>query len=1477
MADTKDPSGGSFIKAALTGAPLAVGAGVTVKNIIREGAHIPAYEGGLDRALRATRAISGDLRRIRLDKHLEFMNSNIDPRIARRSWMWAMESVDPLTRDSLLTFTRDISSLPPEDVVSSIEHTLRRNESQLVENVFRRFRTNVKALQVQSEILGAGIPEYVELTGRNLSQNIKTTMPESIQRGLAVIEQATGATAVPRGLTRKEWATEGLGVWNVTMQGAGVGDFTLRIPQEAGGMLVQGGSMQTRRIAPGVAIFDPATGKIEKLSRTEFFMREVSESIVPDIGGRLKTPYDVQRAIQQAEQRIFGTLETTPNVPGLARSAAQVEYELTRSQAFDIMVKGERELYAGAPQYMSTYRLPSEKEIGDAMLAGKFRGGIAPDAMARGRVSAFEWEKYSITPGAIEYGRRPEQIIRKFQLTQDSLARLASHDAERYARYRLYESEGERMAASMSIRPNLKTLYVDPKQHAATLKALEMGEGEALARKSLGGLLAFEELKTQKLIEVRADLLESQFKKPLVVGEVIGRTETGAPFIYKEGMNIIGGIEHKSPGVGNYISLQFMQESRFRHGDKLFGAAKAVALMRDEQSFYRGARKITHNSEMLRNLEIIANMDELKKNRSLHNRQIISALGEILASRRGAPTLNAPTTAAQMAFMESPATFARRWDRLATRGGVYRHKEFIGQAMKFAVSEIAVTPREFGAAFGAVPYVTEARIAATMAREAMPTMGARGLGTYLREMFRGTAGGAMAFTYGGPAALTGAGAMGSLEPRAFDIMQTAAWKTVGGDIPEEMIQRLAYTNPEQLAVHRELTRTLESFVGKVTPAVGAREYAPWATGGVFEAKRFESFVTEGGGWIKPGKGLPSIYVPGAAAMRALRPFETAGDTAVFTDLFNTYSDIAVTSSMMYEAPGGLSADEARKRMRTYANLIRKEWAPAGKGLGAITRGKVLGSRFLRGVSTTAAGAETAIQGAMVVGLSERTFTQMMEEMVESGLYDPDRLTAISEMFKAGDEVGGVLARHPFIGPFSMLPMRFKRVEGVAADQILLPELLAGVRARTANKKLTDYTIKLGPMVGMAGDKDADIYSAMLLGPDNESIIRKATMQTDHEFLHRYTEHQVRMQMFKASTAGAGAEMTTVAQMIAETQKLGTGQRWIAPLSLELSSFKTALTRHGRGRAAADARFLLEWLEQTPISAKHLTAEEAGAGGLESLMQSVTSSLRKRNAVRLQGHISDIVKNDSVAREMLTGNIHLDRGADEISRIMNVNISRNLAGVNLTGATGELMRTMGEFDASGGLRAYEQLAGRGSKIKFTEIPEMIARGAARAVTSTGKVFSEVSKAATTASNILGSLGRSVIRHHKAIGLGFAGSLALSAALSSPKDTIGPGARLIPNAKINMTRGKAAGRMRPETLMPGGQNLGQPTAPNLMRNQVVRIDTRSPSRQTHVRARTNYMVNTPGIAGQLAGMGSNVSVNLRDNRSTLHPHDIANRLL
>jgi hypothetical protein len=1472
MGDKKEKS--SLLSASVAASPLGVGIGVAARNALQSGAHVTSKTSSMMGSIGEFTASS--MPRVPTSGEIHnFMRRGIVGQpvrgdVARQAWEWAMMGIDPSTREGLLHYTRNINKMSGTEAIRAIGMTVDTNKSAIMGNIWRRFQTNAEMIEEQRNLHGV-VPSYQSIMAGRVTMPYQGDIPSEIGQGFQRIAKSLGGARYKvAGITRPELAGSNFAMFHTTFR-TGIGDLNISIPSIQAGSYFEGGTLQTKRIAPDVLVVGQ-TG-VRRFNRSAFFLKEVEESIIPDIGVRLKSSRDLNKAIKQLHTNVFGELEAVPAVAPGKRTAAQAQYETIRGQTIDVRMREKaRRLYSSSPEFMSVFRKPTDKELSELMTSETGRslnlgGGVGPKAMSEGRLSTKAWDKLDITGGPVEWGRRPEQAYRRFQLTQQATQYMRSH--ERMGKYKAYEVAAQRLSESNALGPSVKALYVNPESRAFAaggkaeiLERLAIGEGETAMRANLAKNLQFESLETIKLTNLRSDLLEQGFDK-LLPGEIIGTTERGIPFTFKKGMNITGLERFDSPGMGEFARMSYIQEHKFVHGSKVFGGAKAVTLLRQDDEFSKAARNLNRQST---GIDIIANMDELKKNKALHRRQMLTALSDFVSENM----YQGDKQALKALRNRDIQSLGKGFVKSATQAGTYDHSAFIKNLMTFAAKESGITAQQFGSVFGAVPHVLgEEEASQILSKTLLPHMSLEDYSLTRKHFFSGTATGITSLSFGGPA--IDVGGLGSLEPRAFEILGQPQFGATGQSLSKEFLSRMEHTSPEVLKTHRELGRTLGSFVGDIS---GPKPKTAFLASQGYDANRIQGMMDEGAFLIRPGKGQRDIYVPSAQALSdealgGLRGFETGSGKLTRGHIGQMYHDMAYNASQF--AQGEIDVDTYQQKMTQTAESLRKEWAPFGKGSGSVARGKMMGSTFLRGMSATKLGAKTAIREATSIGISQAAFDRMASDMGRMG-YD---VLKMKTAFEEGKKVGGMIWRHPQIGGYSMQYANLQLAPGAGPTDVVLPEIGANIQAQVG-EEVVEKRITLGPLVGLAGDKDADAYAIALVSPDREKEIRTMLSTADNEFTQRYTQHQVRMQLFKAKAASDDG-LTTIRKMAGDVEKLAAGQRWVGPLSVQLSTAKESLSTAGRGAAAADARALLEWLEQTPISAKHMSAEEAAGGGLSSMMESITSALETRNETRLKETVRSIVASDALSTEMLTKNVTLTSGADEISRIMNSNFDKNIKGIDIDSATKELMRTMSNHHANGGMRAYERLAGKGSRIKLTEIPEMLAKGAGYSEMLSQGTISKVARAFTASTNALGQVGRSIIKNHKTIGLGFAGSLALASVMSSPKETIGPGRGLVPNAKMNMGRGKAANRMSPEAIHPGGQSVGSPTPPNMLRSGQARIATGSPGRRVQVRAQAESFTNIESIIGQTTGLGAGSNVNLIDNRSSLLPHEIANKVL
>lgn len=1478
---------GSLLKAAVVGTPLAAGAGYSLYQSTQEFT-TAARESPVQRAARALDQIQSERPRpINPKAHIQWMNKQAKffagegAAIAKTAWEQAYSAADPLARKALGPLGETIKGMDAKDIHMALTQVMSDRPGDLAQSVYRRFYQNVQALTAQ-QFAGDATYTYKGVPDMGFGSAINAlTMDENIQQRIYNIEKRLGSlpgSTYQKFISRDMWIDEGLGTHLLRFRAPGIkGDIKMMLPVTSEGVLVEGLTQQTKRIAPEVGVLDPSTGKLRRMSRTEFLLEEFEKSILPDIEtGRLKTRREVERAMSQMHQRVIQQLESVPNVPAQYQTAAGRLYEKIRGQALDIVVEQERYPGEGPWRYLSAFRTPSEDEMAKVMAKEGFFAGVSPTGLAKGRVMTMDLSQLRLAPEAMSWARRPEGAYRQYGLTDEALESMNTKELERYLRYQKYDTEALRTLQGRAINPSLKAVYIDPEKYIHRMEALEMGEGEALARKGIRDFMEFEASKTKKLASVREDLLPRLMAgevPDIRPGEVIGWSTEGETIKMTRNMRILRGIAHANENEGTFMMLHYMDTRRMTSNDKLFGDLKAVTRLMDDNTFDKFMRGLAKNQRITEEADILISMDELRKDPDKHVRQMTSAMGEILERRQAVVTK--PLTE----FQRDPESITKILRKLATdqKRNIYHHERYIEEMMKFAVKEADVSASEFGAIFGAVPAVLEDKDKALAIMKR--ALGDQQKLSYIREMFRGVAGGIASVTYSGPAEITGAGAMGSIEPRIFEVLSGSHYGQTGAAIADDLARRVSYTTPEKKRVHEALGKTLLSMEGKVGPGMGSEVWKAGKTG--YDYDMFQKWIEKGGGWLDPGRGFHPVYVPGSETIRAMRPYETVGGLKIHGDLAHIFHRLARQSDEMYKVGEAIGSDQMNQELESAARALQKHWAPAGKGMGGWMRGKVVGSRFLRGVSRSGRTGMTELaaksENLMVAGIPRNIAEEMFEEMRISELWDRDKLKAMRESAMAGEEFGGLLVRHPIFGEFSAQQMRFKVID-TPGNEIVLPEKTIDISVRRAAGGVDQKRIRLGPLVGLAGDKDADIFSAMLVSPDQEQAVKRATLAADSEFMQRYTQHQVRYQLLKGK-AGGETLMSIQEKMIADARKLGTTQRWVPKLSVELSAAKRALGAFGKGAGAADAAMLLEWLEQTPISAKHLTAAEIKSGRLEGILSEVTHALKMGDQKALENAVRNIVKNNAIAGELLTGNVQLEKGAEEIANFMGGQAQRNINGINIERTIRTLMNAMHQYRITGEARRAEILASRGSGMALREIPEVVAKHASHMAAGTQGVFASVSRAATKTSSTMAALGKGLIKNHKALGLGFAGSLAIGAVLSSPSEQIGSGGNLIPK-DINLRVSKGANRMRPEDVMPPQQSLGTPTPPNMLAARRAMISGAGQHPQMVVRARSNYMVNSHDLASRLANVSGGrgpVNVNLRDNKSSISQHIAANKML
>jgi hypothetical protein len=278
--------------------------------------------------------------------------------------------------------------------------------------------------------------------------------------------------------------------------------------------------------------------------------------------------------------------------------------------------------------------------------------------------------------------------------------------------------------------------------------------------------------------------------------------------------------------------------------------------------------------------------------------------------------------------------------------------------------------------------------------------------------------------------------------------------------------------------------------------------------------------------------------------------------------------------------------------------------------------------------------------------------------------------------------------------------------------------------------------------------------------------------------------------------------------------------------------------------------------------------------MPALFQTIQQSLRSRSAERLEGAVRGVLRENELASRLLTEDVKIAEGLSRIQSITGVKMRDVLPAIPIKETTEDIMSALEMSQVSGAEQMTRIASGRGAPA-IENLGKYLSFIGARAGTIGGKVGASLSTAAMTAKNFLASAGLGILKHKKAVGFGFAGSLAIATILSKPDDLVGPGADTIPDARPMMRVNKAGSQMKPEDVMPPEQPLGEPSPPSRLIAPTVRIN---PGQSVDMRVRTRGRMDREFTRRLGAATESNrINVNVRDNSSSLSQAAVIDRVL
>jgi hypothetical protein len=759
-------------------------------------------------------------------------------------------------------------------------------------------------------------------------------------------------------------------------------------------------------------------------------------------------------------------------------------------------------------------------------------------------------EIYGAFSDSISFERKPGQWIKEFRPSESAQAAI---------RGGVFGSQTfDFMDSPMAIKqfngpsgPRLKTLYLDDNQ-IETLRryGFPVGDGELLVNSRFKKQAEVTRRRRVTLSEISEGFnnkylyTKSQGGMPDVDNLLLGRSSTTGELVTGSPTERVLQAQGVSLGGGK-TGMDLVLEETIQMGqfEKRFGGLKGMARsvhFRD-LSKRKGIRKaLGISGEELKSFGAIGRLSDIEKNPALKRMQEFSGL--VLEANY----LDNPIA---RGFAANPQSVLGHFEKSSDPRA----------AMEIFATRMGLEPGSIGynRVFGSEATVGISRL-----------------------------------HFGGTKEGTGAGKMGTLEPRILTLLQAQDDK-FSSELSSDLVSRIIKDSPERLGYHSELRKTLQSISNSNQDGVDITK---------LDSTEIQRIRREGG-YVKTGiHDIPSIYMPASDIATDLRPsmidgrlVETSETSKILTEMQRYITDRPVgdTEEM---AMAKFTGEDG------FLSRLYKEYAPAGKGEGSLARGKLYGSRFLTAVSEDSELLQRigkfGLDKTRTVGIPKAYGEQMIRELSDRGEDVGDML----ERFLKGEPVQGAIARHPFIGPYSMQGVNMLMTN--SSEPILaIPERNIGL----SFKGIGDEVISNGLLTGLALDKDADIPMAIMVNKKMEEVVRSNIMDVGSR--NMYADHMVRMQLAKAKVfTNIGEEGVSRAEQIASAAtKLGITDEYVGRVSAQLSTARAAVVTSNMDKETKLRSLgLLEWLEQQPISGKHLSTKKVLQGAFQKQMESLIS-------------------------------------------------------------------------------------------------------------------------------------------------------------------------------------------------------------------------------------------------------------------------------
>jgi hypothetical protein len=476
-------------------------------------------------------------------------------------------------------------------------------------------------------------------------------------------------------------------------------------------------------------------------------------------------------------------------------------------------------------------------------------------------------------------------------------------------------------------------------------------EGQALISSNMSGMRAVQGLRqfsiaSDSLVDIKPGDVGRGIGFSLSQGALLGYGPDGRPVTAPHDLQVLQVTAFENdPSKGNFVRVMASHDITEFPQSQVIGGTKGMAPEVSQGYIDKVMRGI--GAADLQGVSAVITMDDLKKERHLHYEQMFTSLWEYTqANMQGGKQfsgLNMPVGSdfhswaeKARAFEADPSREIAAIHKAATQADKFDHDLVLRELVQRARGA-DLTATQFGHVFGAVPEVFDM---GTNAGTWYERTGQFFTPAEMAAVGRGVVSGHTQFFL---SSLGSKGGLGSIEPRAFELLNSPNLGVLGTEIQAEIAGRMMTAYPGKLLERDALTESLKSMVHP-----GSRQGAMSAS--AILGSLGEGEIIPAGSTDLRITGVGDIHIPGTGILGQLSPLKSAAGTMVHPDLAHAYRDVLDTAAK-HDARN-VTDDVMRRSLAKLQGHVAQARMLSVTGNQGLARGKLPGSRSLTALLPT---------------------------------------------------------------------------------------------------------------------------------------------------------------------------------------------------------------------------------------------------------------------------------------------------------------------------------------------------------------------------------------------------------------------------------------------------------------------------------------------------------------------------------------------